>query len=650
MSKFGVSIVFFILLSSLVLPVSSAIGKNTGVCESCNPFDVMVGDHAGTMAYFVNESLAVSDPHITQDDDFISIAVENATIVYEIGKPMLPVLTKCFAFPLGTSILDVMVDSTMQQYPLSAKVYPCQPPSINGVSDHVHQEDIVMDETVYCSDQLYPTSSVTITQGAGVDKTEHVLFVTVRIMAQYNPVKNNLCIPKMIDISVCYSPPKQPLFTADAYDMIIITPELFVDTLQPLVDHKNTVGIRTLLITTTEIYSHYDGRDDAERIKYCIKNAIEEYGIHYVLLVGDVEFVPMRKSDVTVLTLTTIWKGILTDLYYADMYDRNGSFSSWDSDNDGVYGKCRFDFRSSRGDINVIDTVDLYPDVGVGRLPCSTTAEVQIVVDKIIQYETGTYGADWFKRILLMGGDTFASPNDNYYEGEYVEEHYISPQMQKHGFEPVRLFTSLDTFHPEMINTEITKGVGFVSYAGHGNTYRIATFLPNDAETRIPYEIDDIEGMNNNDKLPIFYLDACLTGKLDYNILDKGIMIMFPFCLVKIALENIIHPKIMPCFAWSILKKPSGGGVGVIASSQPAMEGFTLVNGSLDSYFGASLLHRYFFDAYEPGITFSDMFLQAQNTYINKVANLFGIMWDYNTIHEFNLLGDPSLKIGGYPS
>jgi hypothetical protein len=96
---------------------------------------------------------------------------------------------------------------------------------------------------------------------------------------------------------------------------------------------------------------------------------------------------------------------------------------------------------------------------------------------------------------------------------------------------------------PEMINAEIMKGAGFVSYAGHGNTNRIATFLPNDPDKRIPFEIADIEGMNNNEKLPIFYLDACLTGKLDYNILDKGILILYPFCLVKILLENIVHPK-----------------------------------------------------------------------------------------------------------
>ena len=204
--------------------------------------------------------------------------------------------------------------------------------------------------------------------------------------------------------------------------MIIITPEIFLENLQSLVDHKNSVGVITLLKTTEEIYSEYSGRDNAEQIKYFIKDAIENFGIKYLLIIGDVDLVPMRKSDVTVLTSPIIWKGILTDLYYADIYDSNGDFSSWDSDGDDVFGKCRFDFRYGMGDIDIIDDVDLYPDLGVGRLPCSNEDEVNIIVNKIIRYETETNGNEWFNRIILMGGDTFASEYDNFIEGEWFLE------------------------------------------------------------------------------------------------------------------------------------------------------------------------------------------------------------------------------------
>ena len=43
------------------------------------------------------------------------------------------------------------------------------------------------------------------------------------------------------------------------------------------------------------------------------------------------------------------------------------------------------------------------------------------------------------------------------------------------------------------------------------------------------------------------------------------------------------------------------------------------------------------------GITVGEMLTQAQNDYINNVGK------DFFTIEEFILLGDPSLKVGGYP-
>ena len=54
--------------------------------------------------------------------------------------------------------------------------------------------------------------------------------------------------------------------------------------------------------------------------------------------------------------------------------------------------------------------------------------------------------------------------------------------------------------------------------------------------------------------------------------------------------------------------------------------------------------------AYEPGINVSDMLVKSQNDYLNditddKANDRFYVM----TIEQFILLGDPSLKVGGYP-
>jgi len=74
----------------------------------------------------------------------------------------------------------------------------------------------------------------------------------------------------------------QPLLT-DEYDMVIIAPSNFSLSLQPLIDHKNSRDVYTILKTTEEIYDEFQGRDEVEQIKYFIKYALENWNITYVM-------------------------------------------------------------------------------------------------------------------------------------------------------------------------------------------------------------------------------------------------------------------------------------------------------------------------------------------------------------------------------
>lgn len=74
------------------------------------------------------------------------------------------------------------------------------------------------------------------------------------------------------------------------YDFIIITPAGFSNELQPLAAHKEQHAITTKIVTLDDIYDSVffpvEGRDDAEKIKYFIKNALDTWNVTYVLLVG----------------------------------------------------------------------------------------------------------------------------------------------------------------------------------------------------------------------------------------------------------------------------------------------------------------------------------------------------------------------------
>jgi len=398
--------------------------------------------------------------------------------------------------------------------------------------------------------------------------------------------------------------------------MLIITTEDFCEELSDFISHKNSYGIATTILCIEDISSSQAGRDIQEQIKYAIKDVYDSLGIDFVLLLGDISLVPIR-------TTATQWEyngalaieDVPTDLYYADLYDSNGSFQSWDTNDDDVFAQTLM--RANLDDFEVIaeDTMDLRPDVGVGRIPCKNSKELKTVLSKIITYETQTYGSEWFNRLLLLAGDTFPGVG-GINEGEVVTQSVINSLSD---FEPTKLWTSLHSFNALRINLEISKGAGFVSYSGHGFQYGFGTSDPDSSSIRFyytPYKI----GMLNFDKLPIFYLDACWTGILDYNILSLP----------------------TPGFAWSLVKKTHGGAVACIASTRVGMGGFVG-----DPFAGGSpSLHQKFFQAYEPGIHLSEMLMSAQNTYIDTHHPDFP---DYFTVQEFILIGDPSLKVGGYP-
>ena len=406
--------------------------------------------------------------------------------------------------------------------------------------------------------------------------------------------------------------PTQSKATNDThYDLIIITPAVFSNALQPLVTHKEKHGIGTKIVTIDEIYNSVyfpvDGRDDAEKIKYFIKDTLDLWGIHYVLLMGDVDKIPMRNSYAT----GTLWSFdfILTDLYYADIYDQNDTFCSWDSNSNNIFGEFTWDVAAYTTEY--IDDVDLSSDVGVGRLPVSNTEEVETVVNKIIQYESQPADLQWFHRLILMGGDTF--PTIGGCEGEIVTS-YIAGHMP--DFQAIKLWMTLGTFKPIRINREISKGAGFVSYSGHGNWWGLATNRENKSHFGRYYVTPYIFGLKNDEKLPVMFFDCCLTADLDFTLMNTKI----------------------PCFAWSMVKNPSGGAIATIGFTESPYGG--LVGDPLGG--GSCRMNANFFDAYEPGILLSDMFMNAQRAYLDE-------LWkDCLTLEQCTLIGDPSLKIGGY--
>jgi len=107
------------------------------------------------------------------------------------------------------------------------------------------------------------------------------------------------------------------------YDLVIITPKEFLSAAQKLADHKNSINVDTIIKTTQEIYDEFDGRDNAEQIKYYIKYAIENYRVKYVLLFEGMKgqslnwYIPLRY--VLLDDCSSKYTTFFSDLYYSDI-------------------------------------------------------------------------------------------------------------------------------------------------------------------------------------------------------------------------------------------------------------------------------------------------------------------------------------------
>jgi hypothetical protein len=595
-------------------------------------------------------TISVSEPIFRYKGEYVTINFkESDSLLLQAGKPVLPVFIKTLTFPCCTEIVDVKVDLKSREYILNRKIQPAPKPVFNSESS-----PLVMDESTYTSSNFYPAKAHTFSLGIGLKGEDHVLYLNIYCYPQYSPAKNLIRVPTKISIQVVYIPSRASIVSTRYYDMLIITDEKFALQLQRLVEHKNSIGIRTVLETTQSIYPKYNGRDEAEDIKLRIKDAIEQWGIKYVLLAGGRKgqtfewYIPERRSNND--DGSGYESGYSSDLYFADIYRyRPGGpiFEDWDSNRNGV-------FAEFYGGI-ALDKIDYYPDVWVGRIPLRYSWEVDVVVNKIIEYERGNNS--WFKRALVVSGDT--SPpargqvRKGIYEGE-LSTAITAKLLESVGFEVKKLWTSDGTFTcKEDVILAVSEGHGFIHFEGHGNAASWGNFLP-DAEKEpeefvYGFGLLDMRKFKNGDRLPIVMIGGCHNAQFNVTMqyLIEGLKEYgFEYLYSKEFAKKEWVPT--DTCSWFLLEE----GGGAIASIGNTGLGYGYINEYCTEGLGGWINPR-FFHAYakQNKHILGEAHGQAIIDYINRKGSLIeGVnvdSIDRKTIEEWALIGDPSLRIGG---
>ena len=602
---------------------------------------------------------------------FIEISIdEGLGVINHPGEPLLPWKIETFELPFGTKISDISCKvGEVESKFISQKILPSPEPLLDGIKT---KPEYKMEENTYLSDEFYPNDWYKISTGGGLnEKNELKTFVTVQTFpVRYNPVKNLIIQTEEIEVKIKYQKPEKSCFSAeDEFDMVIIAPKIFSRALNPLIAHKNKNGVKTFIKTTEEIYNEFDGFDKPEKIKYFIKDAKESHNISFVLLVGGLKsiiygiprddpnqgskhwYVPARYNNL-VEPGTFNDPGFLSDLYYMDIYDSEGNFSSWDTDGDGIYARWKYTGGNK-------DIIDFYPDVYVGRLACRNIFEVRTVVRKIINYESKPIDQDWYKRMVLVGGDSF---DDSPWGTNWPEDELICNMLHSYmdGFEPVRLFGSNrenDTEHTPLtknIVREVNKGCGFLVFAGHGQPYIWNTNWPGEFDGPIVdggISIFDLPRIWNFNKLPI----CCIEGGCHNSMFNVSLITTF------MDKDNSGHlmtygKPIPECLGWSIVRKFGGGAVANFGYPSSTF----LSPGEKGDLDGDGINEPDIFEAWRPYMVRQYYKLIGEGTeYLGEVAggavrNYLSAypgmdsQFDAKIIEQVIFFGDPSLKIGGY--
>ena len=591
-------------------------------------------------------------PEIAMDGKYAIVSLKGAKSIMQEGMPTLPYKVDVLRFPVGTKISVKIEDIKAKEIKLPAKIKPYPMYTLLTIQGKLE----IKESSVYKSNKAYPEKWVEPRITVGLYNGERVVTLSLFLYpCRYVPSENKLLYTEKIDVFIEYMPPEKPLLTKDEYDLLIICPNKYkygikwYEELLPLVEHKEKYGIKTKLVSLDQVmggvYFPVRGRDDAEKLKYFIKDAIEQWGIKYVMLVGGRQggvfkerwLMPVRYTH---LDDQSNWEtGYLSDLYFADIYkyeDGQPVFEDWDSNDDGIFAEWS-GFKK--------DILDLNPDVYIGRLACRNVMEVKIMVNKIIEYESNNAtNQDWFKRMVVVGGDTFPPyPDDPYYEGEVANAKALE---YMEGFEGVKLWTSLGTLNgPEDIINAVSQGCGFLDFEGHGNPMSWATHPPHDEETWIGIDVTQFYKFSNKGMYPVCMIGGCHNSQFNVSL--------FNLARIRKIYETYWKSEWSPeCYGWWIVRKSDGGAIASIGCTG-------LGYGYIGDYDNDSIpdtlqglggwIDTEFFRVY--GQEGKEILGEIHSTAIaNYVAN-FPVMKnpiDCKTVQEWVLLGDPSLKLGGY--
>jgi hypothetical protein len=380
-----------------------------------------------------------------------------------------------------------------------------------------------------------------------------------------------------------FAPTLLPSFSGSAVEGVILADDSIATAFQPLADFHTRTGHPTVVRSIGTLRAADPRSNDlAQAIRSFLIEARTLWGARWVLLAADHESIPLR----TVEVLFSHLEHIPSDAYYADLD------GTWDGNGNGVYGE-------------VADSLDMEPDLFVGRLPVTTRAEAEAQVAKILRYRrTPPPGAG--SKHLLVAEVLF--PYD-----------WQPPEFVQADGAP--LAESLRILLPacaqvDRLYENYTKypGSSFLdrasALAAFSRGYTIIQHIDHGSRSQISVGADlitlaDLATLSSGDSAALWISSNCASAAVDYD-----------------------------SFAEALLRKPYGGAIAYVGTTRDAWPG--------PNHIVAETVTSAVAPKFGSGVTLGEAMDAGRRALLPEAESETQHRWGY---FESVLLGDPMLRI-----
>jgi len=461
---------------------------------------------AGTVSHTIN--LSPADVTLTEQDGFTVVGLSarpagtNPSITAEVGSPLLPVVSGNVLIPADAELEGIAV-TPLDRVELGIfRVYPAQPMRPMSLFNSV--PFVEPNPVVYSSDAAYPAKTLDpIPAGS---KAGFRIAGFLYCPFEYHPASGRLSLITRSEIKVSYrtsavvapvlTPGQRDFIARDVAELVVNSDD--ISRMQPPAAEKdaseldvvmftnaalapNLSGIRSWLMRKgyfTEIVRvdtlSQPGRDVPEKMRNFLKAAFADRGLKYVILAGDYDKCPLRYGYLPYSTYT-----VPADMYFADLD------GSWDANNNSRWGEMDG------------DSLDLFQDIYVGRLPIDDATTAATFLRKDTTYEVCPDTA--YLNNGLLAHEVLWSNID--YHGGIVNKNMA---IALNDYAPWEIDSMLN-MPASRVTTGMNAGRHYFHFAGHGSTSAFGS----------TFSTSNISSLTNIAKPTIISSMACDCGWFD---------------------------------------------------------------------------------------------------------------------------------------